>query len=80
MTQTSKILGIFIIGVLLLTITAPAISQDQQETFVGTVILSGGFVSPSTERLTMDVQKWTTEEVESLWNSPHILNGVRKTK
>jgi len=60
MTQTSKALGILIVGVLLLTVTAPAISQDQQETFVGLVILSGGFGSASTERLTMDVQKWTT--------------------
>ena len=63
MTQTSKALGIFIVGILLLAVAAPhSISQDQQETFVGTVILSGGFGPTSTARLTMDVQKWTTEE------------------
>jgi len=62
MTHTHKVLGIFIVGVLLLTATAPAISQDQTETFVGLVILSGGFGSASTERLTMDIQNWTSEE------------------
>lgn len=67
MTQTSKVLGMFIVGALLLTATASAISQDQKETFIGLMISAGGFDSGSTERLTMDVQNWTTEaEVQKL--------------
>jgi hypothetical protein len=68
MTQISKILGIFIVGVLILTVTAPlSISQDQQETFVGMIIAAGGFDSGTTTRLTIDVQNWTTpEEVQRL--------------
>ncbi|MFA9454341.1 MAG: hypothetical protein ACERK6_10535 [Candidatus Aminicenantaceae bacterium] len=67
MTHTSKLWSMFIVAVLLLAVTAPAISQDQKETFVGMIIAAGGFDSGSTERLTIDVEKWTTaEEVQHL--------------
>jgi len=47
---------------MMITITAPAVSQDQAERFVGLMIRAGGFDSGSTERFTMDVNRWTTEE------------------